>query len=217
MHRKFEEIPTGKKYRCDERSFNGILFRMNIGILGSGNVGGTLGKRWSEAGHSVTFASRDRASIEKAAKADVILVAVPYGAAKEVLESLELNGKIVLDATNPVKPDLSGLAVSGDTSAGEQVAKWARGASVVKIFNTTGSNNMADPILGGEPAAMFYCGDDESAKDVAKRLAAELGFEPVDAGPLTNARLLESVAMLWIWLAFKGGLGRDFAFHLARR
>ena len=179
-------------------------------------MGGTLGKRWQATGHTVTSSSRDRASIEAAAKADVIVVALPFDAVKEVLESLDLKGKIVLDATNALKPDLSGLLLS-DSSAAEQVSKWARGASVVKIFNTVGANIMADPILKSEPAAMLYCGDDASAKEVAKRLAAELGFEPIDAGPLSNARLLESMAMLWIWLALKGGMGRDFALHLARR
>lgn len=195
----------------------GILFAMNIGILGSGNVGGTLGKRWAEIGHSVVFATRDRASIEAAANSEVIVVALPWDAARSVLESLDLRGRIVFDVMNPLLPDLSGFAVGATTSGGEQVAKWAPGASVIKIFNTTGSNNMADPIYNNEPVAMFYCGDDPSAKAVANRLASELGFDPIDAGPLQNARLLESAAMLWIWLALKGGLGRDIAFKLARR
>jgi predicted dinucleotide-binding enzyme len=190
---------------------------MNIGILGSGNVGGTLGRRWAEIGHNVVFATRDRASMEAAANAEVIVVALPWGAAKGVLESLDLRGKIVFDAMNPLLPDLSGFAVDVTTSSGELVAKWAAGASIVKIFNTTGYNNMADPIYNNEPAAMFYCGDDGSAKAVAKRLASELGFDAIDAGPLQNARLLESLAMLWIWLAVKGGVGPDIAFKLMRR
>ena len=174
-------------------------------------------KRWAAAGHQVTFATRERASIEAAAKADVVLVALPFGIAKGVLESLDLTGKIVLDVTNPVLPDLTGLAVGGNTSAGEQVAQWSRGARVVKIFNTTGYNNMADPDYAGVPISMFYCGDDSAAKEVAKGLASELGFDPVDAGPLQNARLLEPMAMLWIWLAVKGGNGHGIAFKLLRR
>jgi predicted dinucleotide-binding enzyme len=191
--------------------------RMNIGILGSGNVGATLGKRWAEIGHNVKQASRDRAGIEAAANAEVVVVALPWDAAREVLESLDLKGKVVLDATNPVLPDLSGFAADANPSGGEQVANWARGASVVKVFNTTGANNMADPIYDGEATVMFYCGDDTAAKDVARRLASELGFDPIDAGPLKNARLLESWAMLWIWLAYPGKQGREFAFKLARR
>jgi 8-hydroxy-5-deazaflavin:NADPH oxidoreductase len=190
---------------------------MNIGIIGNGNVGGTLGERWVKLGHSVAFATRDRASIiSVASAAEVVVVALPWDATKGVLESLDLKGKIVFDCTNPLLADLS-LAVTGGTSGGEQVAKWAAGASVVKIFNTTGSNNMADPLYGGESTAMFYCGGDERAKTAAAKLAGDLGFDPIDAGPIENARLLEPVAALWIWLAFKGGVGRDFAFRMVRR
>ncbi len=178
-------------------------------------MGGTLGKRWAEIGHTVTTAGRDRASIEAAAKADVVVVALPWDATQGVLESLDLKGKIVFDATNPLNADLSLKAT--DKSGGEHVADWARGARVVKVFNSTGANIMADPIVGGQASVMFYAGDDGAAKDVAKRLASELGFEAVDAGPLANARLLESVAVLWIWLAYKGGIGRDYAFRIARR
>ena len=217
MHRKFEGIQPGRKYRCAAGFGRGMLRPMHIGILGSGNVGGTLGKRWADAGHTVTFATREPASVQAAAKAEVVVVALPWDAAKGVIESLDLRGKIVLDVMNPLLPDLAGVAIGTTTSGGEQVAQWARGASVVKIFNTTGSNNMGDPIYNGEASAMFYCGNDASAKEVAKRLAAELGFEPVDAGPLENARLLEPMAMLWIWLALKGGLGREIAFKVMRR
>src|SRR5439155_19288084 len=106
MHRKFEGIQPGKKYRCAGRGARVMLVGMHIGILGSGNVGGTRGKGWRERGHTVTNAGRDRASIEAAAKAEGVVVALPYAAAQEVLESLDLNGKIVLDATNALKPDL---------------------------------------------------------------------------------------------------------------
>jgi 8-hydroxy-5-deazaflavin:NADPH oxidoreductase len=207
---------------------------MNIGILGSGNVGGTLGERWAKLGHHVFFGSREPEKLaelvnragptaravslaEAVQSAEVVVVALPWPAAKSVLESLDLKGKIVFDCTNPLKPDLSGLELGTTTSAGEQVAQWARGAKVVKIFNTTGYNNMADPNYGGERSAMFYCGDDASAKEAARSLASELGFDPVDSGPLQNARLLEPLAVLWIWLAYPGGLGRDIAFRVMKR
>jgi predicted dinucleotide-binding enzyme len=122
-----------------------------------------------------------------------------------------------LDATNPLLPDLSGLEYGTTTSGGEKVAEWAKGARVVKIFNTTGYGNMGNPEYDGRAIPMLYCGDDAGAKSVAGRLAAELGFHPIDAGPLSNARLLEPHAMLWIWLAIKGGMGRDFAFQIVRR
>ncbi len=190
---------------------------MKIGIIGNGNVGGTLGQGWAKLGHSVTFATRERASLEATVKsAEVVVLALPWGAAKGVVESLDLKGKIVFDCINPLKPDLS-LAVDSNTSAGEQVTQWAKGASVVKIFNTTGANNMANPVYGGAPTMMLYCGGDDRAKAAAAKLAQDLGFEPIDAGPIENARLLESLAVLWIWLAYKGGIGRDFAFRLVRR
>jgi hypothetical protein len=87
---------------------------------------------------------------------------------------------------------------------------------VVKVFNTTGANNMANPRYGDGGATMFYAGDDAGAKQIASTLAAALGFEPVDAGPLVRARELEHLAMLWISLAF-GGMGREIAFRLVKR
>ena len=208
---------------------------MNIGILGTGSVGGTLGERWAKLGHNVVFGTRNPEDAEVrdllkrsgataqatdlagAAKQDVIVLALPFDAAKSVVPKLDLRGKIVFDCTNPLKPDLSGLSVGGDTSAGEQIAQAAKGASVVKIFNTTGYNNMANPDYHGSVTAMFYCGGDDRAKSAAKQLAQELGFEPIDAGPIEHARLLEPLAMLWIWLAYPGGLGREIAFRLVRR
>ena len=94
---------------------------------------------------------------------------------------------------------------------------WAPTARVVKIFNTTGVENMAAPTYGDQAATMFYCGDDEAACAVAARLAADLGFDAVSAGPLRNARLLESLALLWITLAMGQGGGRGIAFKLLRR
>jgi 8-hydroxy-5-deazaflavin:NADPH oxidoreductase len=210
---------------------------MRIGIIGSGNVGGALGTRWAKIGHEVIFGTRDPQGMEKnqlAAKAsgktsaasfadtarqgEVLLLATPWPAAEEVIRGLgDLNGKILIDATNPLLPDLSGLTLGTATSAGERVAAWARGARVVKAFNTVGANIMENPAFEGHRPVMFYCGDDADAKQVVAKLISELVFEPVDAGPLTQARLLEPFALLWISLALKQGMGRDFAFELLRR
>ena len=210
---------------------------MKIGVLGAGNVGGTLGTGWAKKGHSVMFGVRDASDAvfksvvqaagsnasagsvpEAAAFGEVVVLATPWPAAQEALRSAgNLSGKILLDCVNPLKPDLSGLAVGFTTSAGEQIAGWAAGARVVKIFNTTGFDNMAAPRYPEGAASMLYCGDDAGAKTVAAKLAADLGFDPVDAGPLVNARLLEPYALLWIQLAYKQGLGRNFAFRLIRR
>jgi predicted dinucleotide-binding enzyme len=155
---------------------------------------------------------------ESAASAEVIVLATPWSAVHEVLGALgDLNGKILFDCTNPLKPDLSGLELGQNTSAAEQIAAWAANARVVKIFNTTGSNNMENASYPPDPIAMLYCGNDAEAKQIAGQLAAELGFEAIDAGRLEVARLLEPFARLWIHLALHQGFGREFAFKIVRR
>lgn len=211
-----------------------------IGIIGSGNVGGTLGKRWAAGGHTVVFGSRNPESeemkklvagaggssraatpAEAVAASDILALTTPWAAAEQVVRGAAaggaLDGKILIDALNPLTPDLKGLAVGPDTSAGELVAGWAPGARVVKCFNTVGYNIMADPKFGERSAVMFYCGDDAGAKAAVHPLAAELGFDPVDAGPLRQARALEYFALLWISLAFTTGIGREIGFSLMRR
>lgn len=209
---------------------------MKIGILGGGSVGGTLGIVWTRHGHEIVFGVRqpDAADMKEvlhqcggrarasgpqqaAAFGEVIVNALPWPATKGVLSKLDLKGKIVLDCTNPLLPGLDGLELGTTTSGAEQVAQWAPGSRVVKIFNTTGSNNMENPYYDGRPIPMFYCGDDAAAKKTAQALAAEIGFEPVDAGPLSTARLLEPLAMLWIRMAYQGGFGREFAFQIVKR
>ena len=143
---------------------------MRIGIIGSGNVGGALGTGWAKAGHEVIFASRHPASEEMrrlaaaagpsaraaspketAERREVLLLATPWAAAKATLEGLgDLGGKVLIDALNPLLPDLSGLALGTTTSAAEQVAGWARNARVVKAFNTVGYNIMANASFGAD-------------------------------------------------------------------
>lgn len=210
---------------------------MKIGIIGAGNVGGTLGKAWAKKGHPVFFGvprphddkmktllgsagpnAQAGTPAEAAAFGEVVVFATPWPATEQAVRSAgNLAGKVVIDVTNPLKPDLSGLEIGHTTSGAEKVAKWARGAKVFKAFNTTGFNIMADPVINGTRMVMFVCGDDEAAKPAVLRLAADVGFDAVDAGKLTQARLLEPWAMLWISLALRGALGRDFGFALLRR
>ena len=208
---------------------------MRIAVIGTGNVGSVLGSGWAAAGHQVTFGSRsphsDRsrelaertgaAAASPAAAVDtaeVVVLATPWQATRDTVLSLgALAGKIVVDCTNPLRPDLSGLATGDGPSGGEQVAAWAEGARVVKAFNTTGSDNMADPDYAGQPLAMFIAGDDDEAKQRVGELAGELGFDAVDAGPLANSGLLESLAMLWIRMAYELGMGSRFGLALLRR
>src|SRR2546425_6839845 len=209
---------------------------MRIAIIGAGNVGGTLGTGWARRGHEVIFGVRDAsdsklkellsraggkaraAGVKEAAGAEVVALTVPWPAAQDALRSAgDLRGKILLDCTNPLKPDLSGLTVGYTASGGEQVAGWAPGARVVKIFNTTGFPNMANPEYPEGRSMMLYCGDDPAAKKVAAQLATDLGFEPYDVGSLAEARLLEPFALVWIHLAVLQKMGTQFAFRLMRR
>jgi predicted dinucleotide-binding enzyme len=213
---------------------------MKIGIVGAGNVGGTLGQSWVKAGHQVKFGVRNPADEKVAALVkrcgpsasagrvedlasfgDIVVLTTPWEGAKNAVESAgNLSGKILIDCTNPVAMGanlMSGLTLGHTTSAGEQVATWAKGAKVVKAFNTTGAGNMANPKFGNDRAVMFVAGDDANAKKTAIQLSNDLGFETLDAGPLSQARLLEPLAMLWISLAYAQGLGPNFAFKLVRR
>jgi len=212
---------------------------MKIAIIGAGNVGGTLGARWARNGHTVTFGVRNpgdeklkklldsagstarAATIGEAVKdASVVVLATPWEGAQSALQAAgSLNGKILIDATNPVTMGSEGLrlVLGHTTSAGEQVASWATGARVVKAFNTTGAKNMADPKLGSQSASMFVCGDDAEARATVMKLADELGFEAVDCGALSSARYLEPMAMLWIHLCVGLGRGPDFAFKIVKR
>jgi len=210
---------------------------MKICILGAGNVGGTLGRAWTRKGHDVFFGvprpgdagtqelltsigSKARAGTvaEAAAAGDVIVLATPWPATREAIQAAgNLAGKVVVDCTNPLKPDLAGLALGYTTSGAEQVAEWATGAKVFKAFNQTGFNVMAYPAFDGQRAVIFVCGDDDAQKPTVLKLATDIGFEAIDAGGLVIARLLEPYGMLWIHLALARGLGRDFAFVLHRR
>ncbi len=212
---------------------------MRLAIIGSGNVGGALGRLWAGNGHEVTFGSRDpsgegvqaavsaagsrarAATVAEAAQgAEVVVLATPWDATQGSVKAAgDLSGKVVLDATNPLQMTESGLelAVGFTTSAGEQVAGWAPGARVVKAFNSTGSGNYAQANFGGQAASMAICGDDEEAKATVAGLAEELGFDVLDAGPLRCARLLEPLAMLWITLAYSQGEGPEIAWKLLRR
>jgi NADPH-dependent F420 reductase len=208
---------------------------MRIAIIGAGNVGGTLGAGWNRAGHEVTYGVREttgpkadeaRATLgadarlvspaEAAQRAEVIVLCVPAGAAEAAVRSLgDVPGKLLIDATNPVGPGFTHALAEG--SVAERIAAVAPGARVVKAFNTIGFNIMANPAFDSGPASLFMAGDDADAKRVAALLGEALGFEAVDCGPLSQARLLEHLALLWISMAMAHGHGRGIAFRLLRR
>jgi NADPH-dependent F420 reductase len=209
---------------------------VNIAILGTGRVGGTLGRRWAQGGHHVVFGSRtpddprvrrllaecgdsaEAASLAEAVRsAGVVIMALPWNVAEEELTKHDLDGKVLVDCTNPLNAQFTGLDLGFTTSAAEAIAAWAKGARVVKAFNTVSSAAMTDPDYSGDPAAMFYCGDDEEAKKIVGRLAGELGFDAIDAGDLQIARLLEPLAMLYIHMAMNQGWGSSRAFCIVQR
>jgi predicted dinucleotide-binding enzyme len=207
---------------------------MQIAIIGAGSVGSALAGAWTKKQHRVVFGTRHPsdekvralaarlgagvASVADAVRgAEIVVLATPWNATREAVQSCgPLAGKTVVDCTNPLAPDLSGLTVGHTTSAGEQVAEWARGASVFKAFNQTGANNMGGEMRFEARPVMFVAGDDPGRKPAVLALADDAGFEAIDAGPITAARLLEPLAMLWIHLAYRQGLGREFAFAITR-
>jgi 8-hydroxy-5-deazaflavin:NADPH oxidoreductase len=204
---------------------------MNIAIIGAGSVGQALGLGWANRGHQVHFGlkdpSDDRAAglrsknrvavatnAQAAAASDVLALCTPWNATQAAIESCgDLSGKVLIDCTNPLKPDFSGLEIGFDTSGLEQVAGWARGAQAFKAMNQIGSNLMDGPTFRQGKPVMFVCGDGDR-KEVVLDLVRQLGFEAIDAGGSKIARLIEPYAMLWIHLALVQGLGRNFAFAL---
>jgi NADPH-dependent F420 reductase len=201
---------------------------MKIAILGAGKVGGNLGKQWAAAGHTIVFGSRDpnsekvktllgdigpQASATSEADAvrdaEVVLLAVPYGAAQEVLANVgDLGGRVLIDATNALAQGGPAAPLSPASSAGLNVAGWAKNARVVKAFNTIGSAVMLTPQIDGRQVTVLYAGDDMAAKAVVRKLIQDIGFDAVDTGPLSNAYLLEAMCILWIDLARARGMGQ---------
>jgi predicted dinucleotide-binding enzyme len=206
-----------------------------IAIIGAGNVGMALGRALTACGQAVIFGvpepEKYRESVaalgsaaalaqtaDAIATADLVILAVPFAAAEGVARSFaDWGDRVLVDATNPLAANLEGLTLGTDTSAAETIAAAAQGARVVKAFNTTGAENMADSHYPGGKIFMPVCSDDAEAREQVIRLAALLGFDAVDCGPLKAARYLEPFAMTWIHLALKLGQGRRFAFARLQR
>jgi 8-hydroxy-5-deazaflavin:NADPH oxidoreductase len=210
---------------------------MKIAIIGSGNVGSVLGRRLAAAGHHICFASRTPDSERMAAiiadcpprceasylqpavtGADVVIYAAPYQEAELIFSAVDdFHGAVLIDCTNPLNAEFDGLVLGHNDSAAEQIARLAPTARVVKSFNTSSVATLADPRYDDTEATQFYCGDDAEAKHIVAELIDQLDMEPVDAGPLKNARYLEATAMLYIHLAVRGGWGGNCALKILRR
>jgi NADPH-dependent F420 reductase len=209
---------------------------MNIGIIGAGNIGGTLGRIWASNGHTIIYGVRNplapkvqtilqetghnAAALpvkETVLRTDVTLLATPWDAVGEVVfQIVDLQGKILIDCTNPIRPNPDWPLAQG-SSAAEEIARRLTGFRVVKAFNTLGAANLNDATFGAFHADAFVCGDDIEAKKITMQLATEIGLDPVDVGGLRNAELLESLAKLWITLAYHQGIGPHIAFKLLHK
>ncbi len=209
---------------------------MKIAIIGAGNVGGALGKAWAKAGHYIIFGVRNPgqgktqppleeigvaasavAVPDAARSADIIVLATPWPAVADAIKAMgDIKGKVLIDCTNPLSLNGDGslsLSLGSTTSGAEEVEKLGAGAQVVKAFNTYGWENFANaayPNAAGLKPVMFYCGDHDAAKETVHKLAADLGFDPVDTGGLGMARSLEPLALLWIRLSIRDGRNPNF-------
>ncbi|WP_420996274.1 NADPH-dependent F420 reductase [Cupriavidus sp. 30B13] len=203
---------------------------MHITLIGTGNMGSAFARQLSQAGHTVRITGRDlakaqalasqfpnveaRPAAQAAAGSEVVIVATAYADAAAALRSLgDLSGKVVIDITNPLTPDYMGLTIGHTTSAAEEIARALPGAQVAKAFNTLFAQVLADgPVFAGDRrASVFVASDSERARQTAIALAHSLGFETVDAGGLVNARYLEPLAGLNIYLGYGAGLGTSIA------
>ncbi|MEY4099877.1 MAG: hypothetical protein RL300_1048 [Pseudomonadota bacterium] len=203
---------------------------MKVLVIGSGNMGSGFVKQLTAAGHSVSLTGRDTAKAAAvaaqyanvkavpaagaAAGHDVVILATGYGDAVAALQSVgKLEGKVVVDITNPLTADYMGLTLGHNTSAAEEIAKAVPGAQVVKAFNTVLAQVLGQgaSLADGSKVTVFYAGDVESAKTSVKALAESLGFATADAGGLKNARYLEPLAGLNIYFAYGAGRGTAIA------
>ncbi|GAB4453316.1 MAG: hypothetical protein Kow0031_35590 [Anaerolineae bacterium] len=200
---------------------------MNIAILGTGNIGGTLGKKWATAGHAITYGVRNptdskyQAVVAKtggqatlatlaqaAAAAEVVLLAIPGGAVDEFTAAHgdTLTGKIILDAANRVgQAELNNFAA---------ISAAAPDAKLFRAFSTLGWENFETPELGGQPVDLFYCGDDGDARAVVEGLIGGIGLRPVYVGGRDQVGVIDGLTRLWFALAFGQGHGRRLALKM---
>jgi predicted dinucleotide-binding enzyme len=205
---------------------------MRVAIIGAGSLGRALARQLLASGHDIVFGgttSAEEAAAElgvahasnaaAAADGDVVVLAVPFAAIRTALQQAQpLDSVVLWSCVNAMREDLSGLVVGFDTSGAEEVAKLAPGARVVAAIPPFAEAlNNGDLLYdNGLSPSTFVCGDDEQAKAIVERLVFDLGAQPVDAGPLTAARLVEPAMMLLVGLAY-AGVPRDIGLRLLER
>ncbi|HEY0783598.1 MAG TPA: NAD(P)-binding domain-containing protein [Thermoanaerobaculia bacterium] len=211
---------------------------MRIGILGSGLMGAKLGTIFARAGHEVVFSyarsskkllqlardaggnARAGTPAEAARDADAVLLAVHWSRFDDVLaQAGSLAGRVVLTCSLPMNDEDTALVVAGSSSGAEELAKRLPEARIVCAFNTVPSEVLFGVYEARSKAhrpSLVYCGDDLGAKEVAAQLISDVGFEPVDAGPLSTARYTEPFALLVARLAYEGEGGPELAYRFER-
>jgi len=211
---------------------------MKIGVLGSGLMGGKLGTLFSRAGHDVVFSyARSDRKLQRLAReargraragtpadaargADAVLLAVHWSRVSDVLKQAgSLAGNVVISCTLPMSADDTRLVVAHTSSGAETLAKKLRGSKIVSAFSTVPSEVLFDVFAGrrkSDRPSLAYCGDDRRAKRVAAQLIEDIGFEPVDAGPLRIARYLEPFSLLMAQLAYESDAGPRLAYRFRR-
>ena len=203
---------------------------MKITVIGAGNMGSAFVSQLARAGHQVSVTARDSGKAAQVAAAnpgasaveiagaatgaDAVILATGYADAASALQAVgDLKGKVVIDITNPLTTDYMGLTIGHSTSAAEEIAKAVPGAEVVKAFNTVFAQVLAEgaDFGNGCKVSVFVAGDSERAKQTATAIAESIGFAVVDVGGLKNARYLEPLAGLNIYLGYSAGLGTGIA------
>jgi len=211
---------------------------MRVGILGSGLMGSKLGTIFARAGHEVVFSyARSEQKLKTLAReakgnarpgtprdatqeADTILLAVHWSRIDDVLKQAgDLSGKVIVTCSLPMDAGDTKLIVANTSSGAEELAKKVPRAHVVSAFNTVPSEvlfGVFETRRNSTRSSLVYCGDDQSAKDVAAKLIHDAGFDPVDAGPLQIARYTEPFALLVAQLAYEGEGGPELAYRFER-
>lgn len=202
--------------RPDSGRVISMTAKPRIGILGTGNVGKALLEGWKRTGHEVRATGKNAAEVQGLARwADVLVLAVPFGERDNALRELGdgVNGKVLVDVTNALTSSHE-FAADVSKSGAEGLQEKAHGAKVVKAFNTVFADNMAKGQVKGQPLSLFVAGDHADAKQTVMGLGRELGFDAVDAGPLKNARWLETLGYLAIQLGYSQKMGTQIGFRL---
>jgi predicted dinucleotide-binding enzyme len=192
---------------------------MKIAIIGKGNVGNALCSGLMRAGHETKFGHRDPSEpVADAAKwGELIILAVPHENANDAIEAIRQfsDGKTVIDVMNAIGSNMD-LGISCTTSTAEETQKKLPKSYVVKAFNTVFAPNQSTGRIAGEQLTAFLAGDDLKAKQIVAQLTKDLGFDPVDCGPLKAARNLEAMGNLIINLAYKYGMGNKMGYKLVK-